>query len=197
VSTTRQYIDLLGSSQSSSYHLAGYFQTSHRVYDFVRENRFNVKLRKQNDQLISEFRKNLDNERSVFIHARLGDYVREPSFGVVPMSFYEECLTQLSREKGSLGIYLFSDNPKQFISLAPDSISKNLKYVCDTRIPDHLQFELFRLGKNYVIANSTFSWMGAALSHSDYVNVFAPKPWFIHQNDPIDLIPSTWNEVSR
>ena len=197
VSTTKQYIELLNSNESSSYHFTGYFQTAHGVYDFVRENRLKVKLREQNTELLNEFKGSLDIEHSVFVHVRIGDYASERRFGIAPISYYERCLTELSRDRRPLGIYLFSDDPKQFISMAPESITKSLKYVCDTRIPDYLQFELFRLGKNYVIANSTFSWMGAALSESEEIKVFAPNPWFIHRKDPIDLIPAMWIEVSR
>jgi hypothetical protein len=197
VSTTKQYIELLNSNKSASYHFTGYFQTARGVYDFVRENRLEVKLREQSTELLNDFKKRLDIENSVFVHARIGDYASERRFGIAPISYYEKCLTELSRDKRPLGIYLFSDDPEQFISMAPESITKNLKYVSDPRMPDYLQFELFRLGKKYVIANSTFSWMGAALSESAEIKVFAPNPWFIHRKDPIDLIPAMWIEVSR
>jgi hypothetical protein len=55
--------------------------------------------------------------------------------------------------------------------------------------------EIMRLGKAYIIANSTFSWWGAMLSKSENPLVICPDIWFKSQAEPLDLIPSSWKRV--
>jgi hypothetical protein len=113
------------------------------------------------------------------------------------MDYYERSLRKIWEVYGPQKIYLFSDNSELFISRASELIKENLVFVCDPKVPDYLQFEMLRLGKKYVIANSTFSWMATSLSEADDLTVYAPKPWFEDLDDPIDLIPNSWIEVSR
>jgi len=54
--------------------------------------------------------------------------------------------------------------------------------------------EAMRFGRGYVIANSTFSWWGAYLSHTDHAEVIAPDPWFQGMDSPDSLIPRNWQK---
>ena len=50
--------------------------------------------------------------------------------------------------------------------------------------------------KNFVIANSTFSWWGAWLSKSENKIVVAPKVWYLGNNvDTKDIIPREWIQL--
>jgi hypothetical protein len=53
-------------------------------------------------------------------------------------------------------------------------------------------FDALRLGRGYVIANSSFSWWAARLSRNQPCLVIAPKPWFVGVRDDKTLLPSTW-----
>jgi hypothetical protein len=50
---------------------------------------------------------------------------------------------------------------------------------------------LMSQGAGNIIANSTFSWWGAALNEKSLVTV-APKKWFKGMQDPKDLYPPDW-----
>ena len=52
-----------------------------------------------------------------------------------------------------------------------------------------------RLGRGYVIANSTFSWWAAYLSLNPGVEVVVPSPWFMGMEDPGELIPPNWKQL--
>ena len=54
--------------------------------------------------------------------------------------------------------------------------------------------QAMRLGRGYVIANSTFSWWAAYLSLNPGVEVVAPSPWFMGMEDPKELIPPNWKK---
>jgi hypothetical protein len=197
ISTTREFLADLEAPSKSSAHLLGYFQTSRGIYEFIRRNRFQVSLLHELAGTVAKFRSELEDEGTVFLHARSGDYSSEPKIGIVAMDYYERSLRKIWEVYGPQRIYLFSDNSELFISRASELIKENLVFVCDPKVPDYLQFEMLRLGKKYVIANSTFSWMATSLSEADDLTVYAPKPWFEDLDDPIDLIPNSWIEVSR
>ena len=46
--------------------------------------------------------------------------------------------------------------------------------------------------KNFIIANSSFSWWSAWLSPEKNKTVIAPKKWFNQNIDTSDLIPDNW-----
>ena len=66
------------------------------------------------------------------------------------------------------------------------------KKVADN-IPDWKQMLLISSCDNFIIANSTFSWMGAYLANKNYV--VAPEVWFgpYYKNNKLhDLRPENW-----
>lgn len=197
VSSTKEFIGLLGAPRQRSLHFLGYFQTYHGVYEYARQNRSEIKLRDADSASLTDFTNRVNDDETVFIHSRLGDYAFEKKIGMTGIEYYERCLKLIWELQGPKNVYLFSDEPSRFMSQASSSLKKRIVFVCEPKIPDYLQFEMLRKGKNFVIANSTFSWMGAALSEVEKPTVYVPWPWFVGQEDPIDLIPSTWIEVPR
>lgn len=197
ISSTRDFINLLQENRDASCHFLGYFQTRHGIYEYARKNRSEISLVNIDNAYLNDFVQRLDTQRAVFVHARLGDYSTERKIGIAATEYYERCIKRISDQHDAREIYLFSDDPNRFMSQAPTTLKKRIVFVCDPEIPDYLQFEMFRKGSTFVLANSTYSWMGAALSDDENPVVYVPRPWFVGQNDPIDLIPSTWNEVSR
>ena len=52
--------------------------------------------------------------------------------------------------------------------------------------------------KDFIIANSTYSWWGAWISDSIDKKVVAPKKWFgeeLKNNDTKDLYPESWEAI--
>jgi hypothetical protein len=197
ISSTRDFINLLQDNRDVACHFLGYFQTRHGIYEYARKYRSEISLVDFDNPYLNDFIQRLDTQKAVFVHARLGDYSSEKKIGIAPIEYYERCLKQISDQHDATEIYLFSDDPNRFMSQVPTTLKKRIVFVCEPEIPDYVQFEMFRKGRTFVLANSTYSWMGAALSVDENPVVYVPRPWFVRQDDPIDLIPSTWNEVSR
>jgi hypothetical protein len=131
-------------------------------------------------------------DHPIIVHIRLGDYLNESSFGVPGESYYRNALKVLTEKYPSTTIWIFSDDvvgaKNRFASIFP----KNVRWVVSDLANSAETLELMRYGSAYIIANSTFSWWSAYLSHTDNAPVIAPAKWFKVGSDPKDLIPREW-----
>lgn len=172
--------------------LIGYFQSyrwagiSH-TFNSLRA----LKLENSSSEVMN-YRILADQENPFAVHVRLGDYKTESAFGALTAKYYEAAISSLlqNREFGSL--WLFSDELEVAKKLMPSNLPIPIRYVPMIDESSAATLEVMRLCKGYVIANSTFSWWGAFLSHTENAPVIAPKPWFRGIDDPIDLMPPHW-----
>jgi hypothetical protein len=104
---------------------------------------------------------------SVSVHVRRGDYVFQGGFHDLPFRYYMEGLSILKGE-----IFIFSDDiPWCKEKFKPSYFNNKITFV---DMEDYLSFELMRVSKKKVIANSTFSYWAALLSDSEVVT---PREW--------------------
>ncbi len=142
----------------------------------------------------------LQNQNSVSIHVRRGDYLRLPIIlewhGVLDVEHYNNAIKLLkSKRDQPLKLYYFSDDPEwveaNLCTIWPgEVISKNSQ---NTGIEE---FYLMSQCKHNIIANSSFSWWAAWLNNHPEKIVIAPKNWFGNApNDTKDLIPESWIKI--
>jgi len=130
------------------------------------------------------------------LHIRRGDYVSASSnFGLLDDSYYARGLDLLASQ-GSLGrVLVFSDDPR----VSEDTILRKVfeehcaEFVETSYLDPAEALMLLSSGSNFVIANSSFSWWGAALSGR--ANVVYPEPWFRSEPQPEDLNPNSWSPL--
>ena len=134
-------------------------------------------------------------DRPLVVHVRRGDYRLENNFGLLGKEYYEEALNKIWDLKFFNKIWLFSDEPESAMQLIPDRLRQDVRVIPDLDSLPSTTLELMRLGCGYVIANSSFSWWGAALSRNSNVQVVAPAKWFKGMDDPKDLIPPNWMRI--
>jgi hypothetical protein len=99
----------------------------------------------------------------------------------------------LAQEKNpGRNVYVFSDDIEHAQALFPDS---NFNFVSEP-IDSIAAESMFLMSacSTLIIANSTFSWWGAALGNKEK-EVYAPQKWFRCLEDPKDLIPANWIRV--
>ena len=120
--------------------------------------------------------KDIENQEvSVGIHYRLGDYVK---IGIVlDPSFYIDAMESMSKKYKNPVFYCFSEDTewvkKQFVNLPYDI--RYPSYESDNLgIED---FRLFSLCKNQIISNSSYSWWGAYLNKNPNKYVIAPTDY--------------------
>jgi len=176
--------------------LLGYFQSFRWVQEEANLNRFR-KLHLQNvSKFVSEMRDRADGKRILCVHIRLGDYKNETNFGILDVNYYQRALNILSKKTDYSEIWIFSDEP----SLAQKFYQLNANIPIIWMDKQHVSsaetLEVMRLCSGFIIANSTFSWWAAMLSHKRESFVIAPSKWFKGMDDPIDLIPVQWETLT-
>ena len=144
-----------------------------------------------------EFRRLQFVESPLLVHIRLGDYRNEPSFGLLPPSYYH---TAIMRQM-ELGLYrkiwVFSDEIHEYEKYIPEQYLKDVRLIGSVGSNSVSLLEVMRMCKGFVIANSSLSWWAASLSYSDDPVVMYPDPWFEGSRTPTDLTSPNWVAVSR
>lgn len=107
-------------------------------------------------------KKKILSENSIALHVRRGDYVQINGHHLLPLEYYTKALELVTGD-----VYVFSDDIPW--------CKEHFEDVIFVDIEEYLSFELMRLCKSHIIANSTFSWWAAYLSGDN--NVIAPVQW--------------------
>ncbi len=178
-----------------SMYLVGYFQS----YKYSENQSVSNLLNNLKARDFSNYKEyvNLANvDRPLVVHVRLADYLNEPSFGILSESYYREAIEYAWNAQSFKSIWLFSDEPEKALNYIPIEFRNEVKVFGDVENCVVKTLEVMRLGHGYVIANSTFSWWGARLSHTNTPLVIAPKPWFKGQEEPNELIPPEWVRIN-
>ena len=194
----RSYNREFGNLSRNTY-LDGYWSSPKYFegYEDVIRNDFRFKIKPDvvNKKLISEIS---NQQESVAIHIRKGDFSKLDKLGVTEMDYYQ-CATEyyLQNLKNPV-FYLFGNDPV----LAGNEISKlfggikiipvDINQSVEKNIED---MRLITFCNHQIIGNSTFGWWGAWLNKKQDKMVAAPKKIF---NDPKlneeiqDMIPENW-----
>lgn len=174
--------------------LVGYFQS----YRYLRNESVKNELRKlkpiETSNLLNHWIKRVNEEKPIFMHFRFQDYLKEKHFGIPSTRYYEESLNIIGIDDRN--IWVFSDDPKLARESLPLSIKDRAELIEDNGLTPAELLHLFRFGKDYIIANSSFSWWGASLCFSSTAKVVVPTPWFSGMPEPKDLIWPNWIRVS-
>jgi len=152
---------------------------------------------KNPSQVFMDFQKLAIKENPLIVHIRLGDYLKEKSFGVPSNEYFAKALNALWHENMYGKIWLFSDRPTQAMEMFPHEFSSCVRLVEGAEMTSAENLQLMRHGHGYVISNSTFSWWGAFLTFNKDAKVVAPFPWFTKIREPLDLLPPHWERVAR
>ena len=176
-------------------YLVGYFQSYKYVADeSVYLTMYNLKAR--NFENYMDYVNLSIEEKPLVVHVRLADYFKEVTFGILSKEYYQKAIS-IAWESGTFKrIWLFSDEPEKAIEWIPLEFHKYVHPFGDIENCIVKTLEVMRLGHGYVMANSSFSWWAARLSHSKSPLVIAPKPWFKSQAEPKDLIPKEWQRIN-
>ncbi len=186
------YFPGISLKHGSRQHLVGYFQTYKWIEKSQQEGILkNLSIGVKSPELVqlTEF---AASENPLIVHMRFGDYRSEESFGLLTSEYYHESISELCRTVLYKSIWVFSDEIAQAKMYLEGLKINQIRFISDVANSSSQTLEAMRLGKGYVIGNSSFSWWAAKLSYSKDALIIAPAPWFIGQTEPTDLIPLNW-----
>lgn len=182
-----QYNNLDVIAKNGNIKMMGYFQSEmyfHDIHDILR-NEFVLKgdISRKNKQIIHE----VHNNNSVCIHIRRGDYVLK-NMMICDEMYYHKAMDLLRAKINNPTFYVFSDDfewVKENLS-APDIV-----YVDYDNEP-HIDLEIMKCFRFFVLSNSSFGWWAQYLSVCNNKLVVAPKLWAPNDTGKRDIYMSDW-----
>jgi hypothetical protein len=140
---------------------------------------------------------NINNEQSVSVHVRRGDYVGTKAFDICSINYYKNAIKYIASVKNDLKYYIFSDDI--------DWVKENFDFIEICQLVDNSAYEnsdywdllLMSKCKYNIIANSTFSWWGAWLNQNPEKIVVVPEKW--NGNDYVltdEICPPEWKRMA-
>jgi hypothetical protein len=174
-------------------YLIGYFQ-SYRYAETNRQYLLKAKIQSVGLEL-EELNLAAIEEMPLVVHLRFGDYLLEEDFGIPSREFYSTAISKLLARGSCKSIWVFSDDLPKAIEKLDLKETLPIRWINSVDDSVVATLQAMRLGRAYVIANSTFSWWAAYLSLNPSVEVIAPSPWFMGMEDPEELIPPNWEQL--
>jgi hypothetical protein len=133
----------------------------------------------------------------IAIHVRRGDYITSESaskvHGALTIDYYKNAINEIKKKTETQTFFFFSDE----INWVKENLGNqdNYYYIEPNCNKDSAIQELYLMSlcKDFIIANSTFSWWGAWLgTNKDKVVIF-PEKWMTNLNSVnTDLMPNDW-----
>ena len=136
---------------------------------------------------------------SIAVHVRRGDLLTNPvcvsSVGTLSGDYYAEALSRLIADAPKSRIYVFTEDrhwvEQNMPRLRPITIVSG--EITTSAVED---LAVMSRCRNFVIANSTFSWWGAWLGDASNKRIIAPSRFFrTFRAWEQDLVPPQWERV--
>lgn len=181
----------------SEIYLKGYWQSEKYFKSIAPVIRRDFTLKNEFIEQVSAISEKLQQENSVAVHFRKGDYQSPEALkmhGILPAAYYIQAIHIIKGQVSSPVFYLFSDDPEWAKNFLPSENTVRVSGVYSrTRFED---FYLMSQCRHNIIANSSFSWWAAWLNANPGKIVIAPKKWFNQgPKDTQDLIPEGWIQL--
>jgi|SRR3989344_3444027 len=146
-----------------------------------------------NIQILAE---EIKKTNSLCVHVRRGDYLENKYYVAVNNEYYKKGIDCISEKTSIDKIYVFSDD----IKWCRNNLSFEFPamFVDDEYAGSKGEWHMYLMSKcrNFIIANSSFSWWSAWLANYSDKIVVCPKQWFGDASiDTSDLIPESWIRI--
>lgn len=179
----------------SSVYLEGYWQSDKYFSPIADKIRQEFTLTQPLEGKNDEISKQIEKTNAVSLHVRRGDYVANQHtnnyHGTSPLVYYEAAVAKIAEKVRNPHFFIFSDDP----TWTKENLLFDypMTFVTGNEKAAQEDLRLMSQCKNFIIANSTFSWWGAWLCGNKDKTVIAPKQWFkTDENNDKDLIPGGW-----
>ena len=168
--------------------LYGFFQTekyfNHIRDDILKDFNFKDEIKEECQYIIEQF------DNPIGLHIRRGDFlINYKNHHNLTLDYYDKALKKFDDNRQ---VFIFSDDPQWCYE---QNIFSGDRFLISRDNGPYHDLYMMTKCKDFIIANSTYSWWGAWLSDSIDKKVIAPKRWFGVNNEDKsieDLFPSDW-----
>ena len=178
-----QVIDIDGYLQSEKYF-------EHCIEDVKKALKFKPEFVEQTKKQFDS--KNVFDKETIAISIRRGDYVNNPYYELLPITYYILALFEHFPNWKEFNIVVFSDDIP-YCKVHFDCIPNVYFSQNNTDIEDIC---LMSQCDHFITSNSTFSWWGAWLGEKPHTKVIRPNYLFanhgLKENDWSDFYPERW-----
>nr|WP_297165291.1 alpha-1,2-fucosyltransferase [uncultured Dysgonomonas sp.] len=190
-----QYYDTKFANLPKDTTLFGYFQNENYFKEISRQLKvdftFRTPLTGKNDKI----RHKIEQENSVSIHIRRGDYINtNTNLPILDLSYYKKAIEYIISEIDNPYFFIFSDGI-EWVKINLDLSNLNHEFI-DWNKNEHsyTDMQLMSLCKNNIIANSSFSWWAGWLNNNPDKMVIAPRKWYKGDTGiyPDGFLPKEW-----
>lgn len=138
----------------------------------------------------------IQNENSVFMGVRRGDYLKhQKTYGSFSSNYYKKAMAHITSKTESPIFYIFSDDIDWCkVNLDLGDFKVVYREAAD-QTDDFEELIAMTNFKHAIIVNSTFHWWAAWLIKNPAKIICRPNKWFF-DNTPIDIIPPDWIPIS-
>ena len=177
----------------------GYWQDYRYLKDFMPKIREELSFKQPLDVKNQSVFNELLSINSVSIHVRRGDYVGNYAFwGCCDLPYYRRAIEKVHSEIGKCRFLIFSNDQEWCMeNILPLLVDDEYQFVDWNYGQDsYKDMQLMTACKVNIIANSSFSYWGAALNvRPDHI-VIAPKEWTVNGQTAIRQWPE-WELLSN
>lgn len=175
--------------------LFGYFQNENYFKGISKQLRidftFKAPLKGKND----EIRTVIEQNTSVSIHIRRGDYSNSNSnLPILDISYYKKAIEHIASQVNKPYFFIFSDGI-DWVKENLDLSKFNHQFIdWNKNENSYIDMQLMSMCKHNIIANSSFSWWAAWLNANPNKLVIAPDKWYKGDNGkyPDGFLPKEW-----
>ena len=168
-------------------YLKGYWQNE-KYFKNIRKVLLKEFTPKEISNKAKEYLKIINENDSISIHIRRGDYLKlKHIYYICDKGYYLKVISLLKNKIKNPKFFIFSDN----IDWCKNNLNIDAVYIENTNEIDDLY--LMKNCEHNIISNSTFSWWGAWLNENEKKIVIGPKQWFVKKEwQDINLVCKEW-----
>ena len=166
--------------------LQGYFQSEKYFKHIENEIREDFTFKKEVFDPCKEMVSSVDNP--IALHVRRTDYVaNSTNHPLCTLNYYKAALKNFNDERN---VIVFSDDPEW---CHQQQLFSDDRFIISENTDNRVDLCLMSLCKDFIIANSSFSWWAAWLGNRG--KVIAPQKWFPDDKNTNDLYCETWEVI--
>jgi hypothetical protein len=186
--------------------LLGYFQ-SYKYFDEYKKEIFELIDLKAKKESVRQKINLADEENTVSIHFRIGDYkTLQAHHPILSLKYYETALYLLMNQSGKRDwnvLYVCEEEDIDMVNAKIKKLREGFPKMTFTKLDgaqldDWEQMLAMSICRHQIIANSTFSWFGAYFNTHPTKLVYYPNIWFgpaQGTKNLNDLCPDEWQKI--